>query len=254
MALADEYARQAAWRDWGSAFDALPEVAGRSLLDLGCAIGDQAALLAARGARVVGVDANRELLAVARARSLANVRLECADLRALPPLGGPFDGIWCSFAAAYFTDLEPVLASWKGFLRPGGWIALTEIDDLFGHGPLPADVAALLERYAEDAAAAGRYDFRMGARLAVELERAGYAVQRELVLRDAELAFDGPALPDVLLAWRARLERMTPLHAFCGARWERVRSAFLACLGAPEHVARCRVRCVVAARPAAGAP
>ena len=253
MALADEYARQAAWRDWRPVLHALPDLDGRSVLDLGCAIGDQAAALAARGARVTGVDANPELLAVARARGLTNVVLERADLRALPDLGGSFDGIWCSFAAAYFPALAPVLASWRPWLRPGGWVALTEVDDLFGHEPLPADVAALLGGYADEASAAGRYDFRMGARLAGELERAGFTVQRELLLPDAELSFDGPAPPEVLAAWRARLERMTPLHAFCGARWERVRSTFCACLAALDHVPRCRVRCVLARRPPAGA-
>lgn len=70
MALAAEYKRQFQWRSWPQIFAAVPLVAGERVIDLGCAIGDQAAELVARGAHVVGVDANRELLDVARSRAL----------------------------------------------------------------------------------------------------------------------------------------------------------------------------------------
>ena len=100
--------------------------------------------LAGRGARVLGVDGNAELVAAAQGRGIAGARFLTADLRELErELEAPVDGIWCSFAAAYFVDLERVLAAWRELLVPGGWIALTEVDDMFAHGPVRARTAEL---------------------------------------------------------------------------------------------------------------
>lgn len=250
MNLAEEYARQFAWRDWPRALDALPPLAGTRVLDVGCAHGDLAAELAARGASVLGVDGNEELVAAARGRALARCEFRVADARALAELGAPFDGLWASFAAAYFVELAPVLERWRALLAPGGWIALTEIDDLFAHEPVSSATRARLESYLEESRRAGRYDFRMGRRLAAELARAGYRVERELVLADREFACDGPLAPAVLEAWKARLERMRLLHEHCGSAWPEVRGEFLAALASPAHRSHARVVFVLARRGA----
>lgn len=242
MADPDEYRRQAAWRDWPTLFDALPAVEGRTLLDLGCGVGDQAAELVARGAQVIGLDSDRELLAAARARGLAGAAFRRADLREPLAVDGPVDGIWCSFAAACFPDLDRVLAGWRRSLAPGGWIALTEVDDLFGHEPVRAETGACFAAYARDALAAGRYDFHAGAKLERHAERAGLTVADAFEVADAELAFDGPALPEVLEAWRRRLARMRPLRDALGGGFEAVRDDFLACLARADHRSRARVR------------
>src|SRR5262245_55087882 len=135
--LATEYHRQLAWRSWLLALDSLPDLRGATVLDLGCGVGDVAAELVARGARVIGFDANEQLLAAARARGLPGAEFRTADLRALPDVGTTVDGVWGSFVPAYFPDLVPILRAWTRSLRPGGWLALTELDDLFGHAPLP---------------------------------------------------------------------------------------------------------------------
>ncbi len=251
MSLAREYRRQWPWRDWARVLDALPLAPGQLVLDLGCGVGDQAAALAARGARVVGVDLNEELLAEARSRAVPGVELRLLDLRTLPDLGVVADGIWSSLAPAYFPDLPRALRSWARHLRPGGWIALTEIDDLWAHAPLAADVRALLDAYGREALEAGRYDFRMGRRLAASLEAAGLTVTRTMTLEDRELSFAGPAPPEILDAWRARLDRLTALHDLCGARYDAVRAEFLRCLASPEHRTAARVVSCLGARPAA---
>jgi SAM-dependent methyltransferase len=246
--LADEYRRQVAWRDWPRVLDAVPLVPGQLVLDLGCGVGDPAALLARRGARVVAVDADEELLREARSRRLEGVDFRRCDLSALPDPGVVADGIWCSLVPAYFPDLGAALASWTRPLRPGGWIALTEIDDLWAHEPLLARTRALLDAYAEEALAAKRYDFRMGRKLRGHLEQAGFTVTAELALADPELSFEGPARPDVIDAWRARFDRLERLRDLCGPELGAVREDFLACLARPDHRSRARVLCCVATR------
>jgi SAM-dependent methyltransferase len=241
VSLVDEYARQRAWRPWSEIFAALPATSGQTVLDLGCAVGDQAAELAARGAHVIGLDANEELLGAARARGIPGTEFRFADLRSVSDFGIVADGIWSSFAAAFFPDLAPRLIEWSKALRPGGWIALTEIDDLFGHEPLAAESRNLFDGYAEEALAAGRYDFHMGRKLRGYLERAGFRVVNERMLEDQELAFAGAALPEVVEAWRRRLERMPLLRARGGEGWPAIEADLLRCLGDPAHRSQARV-------------
>ena len=247
MSLADDYRRQLPWRSWTTVLDALPSLASSTVLDLGCAVGDQAALLASRGARVIGIDANEELLAAAQARDIPNAEFRRGDLRSVE-YEGLVDGIWCSFASAYLTNLTPVLVRWRSLLRPGGWIALIEVDDLFAHSPLSPQTASLLDRYVAHALENGWYDFRMGRKLARYLRGAGYEVVRELTLPDAELAFNGPAPPDVLEAWRARFARMKALQEYCGPHFAQVRDEFLACLTLEDHRAGVTVPCCLVFR------
>lgn len=249
MGLAQEYARQRAWRGFGPLLDALPDLAGARVLDLGCGIGDQAAELVARGARVVGYDGNSELLEAARARALTGAEFHQCDLAALPELGPLADGLWSSFVPAYFCDLAPRLVDWARRLRPGAWIALTEVDDLFAHEPLEVRWRDLLEAYVREARGAGRYDFRMGRRLPEELERAGFRIERRLELSDQEFGFDGPARPEVLEAWSRRFERMTLLRAACGESHPALVRDFLAALARPDHRSSARVRCCLATWP-----
>jgi ubiquinone/menaquinone biosynthesis C-methylase UbiE len=246
MSLANDYKRQFSWRDWPTIFDALPPLEGQTVLDLGCGVGDLAAEFVARGARVIGVDMNEELLRVARSRQLANAEFRMGDLRTLADFGIASDGIWCSFTAAYFPDLPTVLAAWTRNIKAGGWIALTEIDDLFGHEPLSDRTRALLRSYAEDALASGRYDFHMGRKLRDHLEHSGFTVLKLLARKDQELSFSGPASPEVLDAWQARFDRMKLLRDFCGPNFQKVREEFLACLMRTDHRSLAKVYCCIA--------
>jgi SAM-dependent methyltransferase len=252
MSLAEEYRRQRAWRSWPQILETLPLRAGGIVLDLGCGPGDLARELVERGARVIGYDASEELLSAARSLGLPNAEFRVADLRALPETTPCAEGIWCSFAAAYFVDFAPVLRRWVDFLAPGGWMALVEIDDLFAHEPVQARTRELLAAYAEDSLGAERYDFRMGRRLAGEVERAGLVVERAFTVPDRELAFDGAAEPAVLAAWRLRFERMGLLRTFCGAEHAALCADFLACLARPDHRSLCTLRVVIARRPRSG--
>ena len=95
-----------------------------AVLDLCCGTGLLAAELAARGYRVVGVDASGAMLELARERLGAEADLRQAWLPALP-VGERFDAVVSTFDGLnYLTpaDLRVTLASVAGVLRPGGWL------------------------------------------------------------------------------------------------------------------------------------
>ena len=195
---------------------------------------------------MIGLDVNEELLEEARSRGIAGAEFRSADLREPLDLGLEADGLWSSFAAAYFPDLPAALARWQRCLRPGGWVALTEIDDLFGHEPLSRATRALFEDFAREALATKRYDFHMGRKLRDHMERAGLTISRVMTLEDRELSFQGPAPPDVMAAWRARFERMRGLQDFFGSRFAEVKEEFLDCLSHGDHSCAARVICCLA--------
>ena len=254
MSVAAEYRQQYQWRAWQLVFDKLPLQAGQRVLDLGCGIGDQARELASRGCKVTGLDANQELIDAAMLDQMPNCEFLSRDLRNPPDLGLSVDGIWCSFVAAYFTDLTPLLTTWMPLLKPGGWIAITEVDDLFGHEPLSSRTQSFLRRLADDALAAGRYDFHMGSKLQGFLQQTGFSSSQVLTLPDQELSFQGSATSEVVDAWRRRLQRMPHLRALCASEFPRVQEEFLSCLSRSDHVSSAKVISCIASKVARFSP
>jgi trans-aconitate methyltransferase len=256
MSLAEEYLRQDAWRSFDAMLEKVPLAAGQRVLDLGCGPGTMVARLAAKGAEALGVDQDNLALKEARERAGADggaagePRFLNADLRTLNLDEAPFDGLWSSFAAAYFPDFGPVLERWIGHLKPGAWLAITEVEAMFEHRPLEPNARAALEEFATEMQAQGRYDFDMGAKLADFCSAAGLEAVQSSNWADAELAFQGPAAPDVLEAWRRRFARLTGMREFLGqARFVASREALLHSLSAPDHEAEASVVMVLARKP-----
>lgn len=248
MNLVAEYRQQLQWRSWHLVFEQLPLQPGQTVLDLGCGIGDQARQLASRGSKVTGLDGNHQFIDAAILDRTPNCDFVACDLRDPPNLGTSFDGIWCSFVAAYFTDLTGLLRRWTPVLKPGGWLAFTEVEDLFGHEPLSSRTRWFLQRLVDDALSAGRYDFQMGGKLRGYLEQAGFDILRELTLPDQELSFQGPATPEVMDAWRRRFQRMPHLQALCASEFPSVQGDFLTCLSRTDHIATAKVVCCIAVK------
>lgn len=93
------------------------EGAGRRVLDVGCAGGYLAAILAAHGYRVTGIDVPN----AAGAGFPEAVELVEADLDAgLPRLAGRFDYIICADVLEHLKRPERMLLDLGGLLAPGG--------------------------------------------------------------------------------------------------------------------------------------
>ena len=104
-------------------FDRQIDWAGLEVLDLGCAGGFMAEALAARGAKVTGIDPASEAIEVARAHAHAGGLKIAYDVgvgEALPYAAGSFDAIVCVDVLEHVSDLTQVLAEVARVLRPGG--------------------------------------------------------------------------------------------------------------------------------------
>lgn len=108
-----------AWRvESAAALHALGPVDGRTVVEMGCGTGRLTALLAAAGARVVGVDADPAMLTVAATRIPG--RLMCADARHLPLPDAGVDAAIAVATLEFTTDPARVLAEMARVTRPGG--------------------------------------------------------------------------------------------------------------------------------------
>ncbi|MGW3961156.1 GrpB family protein [Amycolatopsis sp. NPDC005003] len=101
--------------------DLAGDVAGLSVLDVGCAAGHLSALLADRGADVFGVDSSAGMIAVARRKFGDVARFEVADIaRPLDLPDASIDVVTASLVLHYLADWGPTLAEFRRVLKPGG--------------------------------------------------------------------------------------------------------------------------------------
>jgi SAM-dependent methyltransferase len=104
----------------------LGDVAGEEVLDAGCGQGYLARVLAARGARVTGIDLSPGLVRLARAKDPHGaIAYRVADLsRPLPDLAGRFAGIGSYLVLNDVADHRGFATTLAGVLAPGGRLAL----------------------------------------------------------------------------------------------------------------------------------
>jgi demethylmenaquinone methyltransferase/2-methoxy-6-polyprenyl-1,4-benzoquinol methylase len=101
---------------------------GDLVVDLGCGTGDMCELARAAGARAVGVDVSAGMLAGARARDAADALLR-GDACCLPLRDGCAAVVTSAFALRNVPSVPALLAEAARILRPGGRLALIEVDE-----------------------------------------------------------------------------------------------------------------------------
>jgi trans-aconitate methyltransferase len=161
---------------------------GELILDAGCGIGTASALLAERGASVIGVDSLGVLLEQARLTAPDVTFIE-ADLTEWEP-PRPLDAIFASSVLSWIHPPDVMAKRFFGWLKPGGRLAAT----LGGAN----ESARQLESYYEPA----QKEFRR------VLQRAGFEV--DLIEKELGCLF--------VLAWRPEPAARRGLGAIFGSK------------------------------------
>lgn len=163
-------------------------------LDAGCGGGDVSRQLARRvglGGRVLGIDLDAVALAIAAEetaeQNLGTVEFRELDIRDLET-DARFDVVYARFLLSHLADPRAALARLAGTLRPGGVIALEDVD-FSGHFCSPESPAFrdYVRLYGEVVRAKGA-DPDIGPRLPLLLREAG--------LRDVVMTVVQPAGTD----------------------------------------------------------
>jgi SAM-dependent methyltransferase len=125
---ADRYVDRAETNLWNASWERpfvrslLPDVAGKRVLDAGCAGGAHTAWLLERGARVDAFDIAPRMVELTRARVAERARVRVHDMR--EPLAfledGSIDVVLSSLAIPYVRELGPVFAEFRRVLAHDG--------------------------------------------------------------------------------------------------------------------------------------
>ena len=100
---------------------------GARVLDVACGTGDLSrTLFEITGARVVGTDFCRPMLAVAAGKVSSQIPLIEGDALRLPFRSGSFDAVTIAFGLRNLSSVESGLAELCRVLKPGGWVAVLE--------------------------------------------------------------------------------------------------------------------------------
>jgi demethylmenaquinone methyltransferase/2-methoxy-6-polyprenyl-1,4-benzoquinol methylase len=97
------------------------------VIDLACGTGDFCELARARGATVIGVDFALQMLREGQARGLGCDSVQ-GDGEWLPFRSASVEVVTCGFALRNFVSLEAVLVEIARVLKPGGRVALIDVD------------------------------------------------------------------------------------------------------------------------------
>ena len=112
------------WRAVTSA--ALGAAPGMLVIDVAGGTGALAALLAARGARVVVADLSYEMVRVGTGRVRSGVAWTVADALRLPLADASVDAVTIAFGLRNLNDTGAGLAEFRRVVRPGGQLAVLE--------------------------------------------------------------------------------------------------------------------------------
>jgi trans-aconitate methyltransferase len=172
--------------------DAAGIAAGQRVLDVACGTGVLARTVAARvgaSGAVIGLDANPEMLAVAR-RLDATIEWIHGRAEALPLPDANIDAVVSQFGLMFFDDRVVALREMRRVLRPGGCMAVA-VCDAVERSPGYGALAGLLQSlFGDRVASAFRAPFAIGdAKLLAGLAQQAGLPHAEVLSRSATVRF-----------------------------------------------------------------
>lgn len=248
MALKTEYENQQKYRKWNIIADKLPINSDHVVAELGCGTGGFAEILSKRVKKVIAVDLDQSLLEVLQNKEIANIAVVQNDISDLNYIPEQLDGIFSSFAIAYFPNrMEQVFKNWSDKLKTGGWLAIIEIDDLLrGHQPLSEETINKLATFEEGIKKKGLYDFRAGRNILPKLKEQGMEILLDENLEDAELTDSGIVSEEIYTMWQNRLNRLSFDKFFKKEDIESIKVEFLSLLKNIKHINHTKVKFIIA--------
>jgi SAM-dependent methyltransferase len=161
----DELFVPALFAQWGPRMaEAAAIELGQYVLDVGCGTGALACAAAERvgpKGRVVGLDPNEQMLAVAR-RKPTGVTWQLGRAESLPFEDASFDAVVSQFALMFFESKPTAIAEMLRVLRPGGRLAIAVWDTLDRVPGYLALTELLRELFGSDVADAMHVPFALG--------------------------------------------------------------------------------------------
>jgi len=143
---------------------------GETVLDVACGNGQWSRRLAQLGASVVAIDFSMAFIELARARTTEHreridyLALDATDREQLRALGGHrFDAALCSMALMDMSEIDPLIESLGGLLKPGGRFVFSILHPCFN-----SNAATLTaERFERDGALRTDYAVKVAGYLRV---------------------------------------------------------------------------------------
>lgn len=199
------------------------DVSGKRVLDLGCGEGRFGRMLAARGARVLGLDLIREMVTTALARGSASESFVQGSAQALPFNDACFDLVVSYITMMDFPDFRAAISESARVLKPGGACVVANLSFVTASDGWQRDEAGnrlyrRLDRYTEERSQV--YEWA-GIKIRnwhrpLSWYMSAY-LEAGLVLRE----FLEPVPPDDSLRSDPRLEDWYRVPEFTVMRWEK---------------------------------
>lgn len=248
MSLKTEYENQQKYRKWSLIVDKLPIKSDHVVAELGCGTGSFAEVLSKKIKEVIAIDLNQNLLEILQNKKIENITILQKDISNLNYIPEQVDGIFSSFAIAYFPNkMEQILKNWFDKLKNGGWITIIEIDNLLrGHTPLSKETLNKLEVFEYRTKNNGIYDFRAGRKISPILKDLGMEILLDENLEDSELTGSGILSDEIYTMWENRLNRLSFDKFFQKDEIEAIKSDFLSLLKSTKHINQTKVKFIIA--------
>ena len=248
MSLKTEYDNQQKYRKWSLIVDNLQIKSDHVVAELGCGTGNFAEVLSKKIKEVIAIDLNQNLLEILQNKKILNITILQKDISNLNYIPKQVDGIFSSFAIAYFPNkMEQILKNWFDKLKNGGWVAIIEIDDLLrGHTPLSKETLNKLEVFEDKTRNNGIYDFRAGRKISLILKDLGMEILLDEDLEDSELTDSGILSDEIYTMWENRLNRLSFDKFFQKNEIESIKADFLSFLKSAKHINQTKVKFIIA--------